>query len=119
MSDQELTTIYLDPKKWLRGCGSYKSQLWDSRAEKGCCIGIACLQLGVDREVIDGMGALDDLEFEDVEELPKALAWLLSDDSIPVYNTNDKGFIPLAERVDRINALTEPHGLRFVLQETP
>lgn len=115
------TTIYLDPSRWLRGLGEEKSRLWDDDRQKGCCIGLALLQLGIEKDRIGNERTIRGVfEYYNRREVPDPLLWMYQSicETNKIYDTNDRIGIPPAERVEKINALTEPHGLRFVLQET-
>ena len=113
--------------------------------EKGerfqCCVGCALTQLGIPDEVLLDKGYLHDLLnrflIKDSFEVPDALKFMLFDETLSfrvgvgsetsetgnrIYRINDSVNFPGAqqltdsERVELLNKVSEPHGLRFVLE---
>lgn len=116
------TVIKVDPEVWLRGTGA--GVLLEVHTGQRCCIGIAASQLGVPDDLLLGVGALEDEEFDpedgEPEACPRALSFLRGNLAAKVYRANDaETAVPDAARIANINALTVPHGLRFALEATP
>jgi hypothetical protein len=128
-------TITLDPAVWYRGRGSERSKLlrFDTYGNRQqCCLGIAATAVGVPDAVLKDVAELQTARV--VAELPTATARPLleltrdlrhrdgsalaeiyiENDTHSVLDDDDADLAD-AERVERINRLTEPFGLRFVL----
>lgn len=116
----EIVTVELDPKVWVRGRGFAYSKLLTTidghRAQ--CCIGVACTALGVPDESIRGRGYASSSMPYPLSEIHAA--WSADEANyLRVYAINDDvGRIPDTERVALINANLAEMGvpLRFTLK---
>ena len=80
---RRMHTLVIDRRKWLRNRGTevYDSMLLDPKG-KMCCLGFACLDMGMKRKDIKDITSPSVIscireESEEVQEYRKSLGWLL------------------------------------------
>lgn len=64
-----MTKVVVDRQKWLRGEGSADSYLLRSKDSKMCCLGFACVALGVKKELLEDLRTPCNLYSEEFDKL--------------------------------------------------
>lgn len=114
----------------MRGTGRNSMLLRRNTGDgrKQCCVGVALTQLGVPDTALDKNGYAEDIPFK---LIPEPLKWMVdtisgvyrSSITYEIYSINDEpdpighstDYISDEDRVERLNRISEPHGIRFEL----
>ena len=70
-----MTKVVVDRQKWLRGEGSTNSYLLRSKDSKMCCLGFACVALGVKEEFLQDIRTPCNLRSEEFDKLTGLITW--------------------------------------------
>ena len=111
-----MKTYILTDKTWHRGQGSHDSYIKPPGAHAPrCCLGNVVQQEGWDVKVAPGRPVLP-VSLEQ-RLLPTTRYGTKESVVWAIYKANDEKGFSDAERVERINKLTEPHGFRFEFRQ--